>query len=866
MKKMLFAAAAALTALAGCQKNEIAAPSAEDAVLYATIEENAASRTYMDASNNIRWSEGDQVAAFIKVSYGVRYQVNPSFVGKTYAEFSIVPSDKVNDDYGVPEWDHNVAYYPYSDDVKASGAMDAVRSESSYTLNVVLPSEQTYVPDSFGEGAMAMVAVSEDKNFTFRNVLGGMKLQLKGTQTVTSISLEGGNSEKLSGAATVKAYAGATKPKISMSDAASGAVTLNCGSGVQLNESTATVFIIALPPVTFSQGFTVTVTDSDGKTYTVETDKSNEVIRSSLLVMPPVTLGASDEDEPEISGSDYIDEYGINHGKGIEIDGVVWAPVNCGYHATDFKYGKLYQWGRKYGQGYSGNLYDVNGKETGTYSDASVPTIEEGGVSVITGNHKSKENIFYTGTSSYYYDWADPQDGRLWNFGTDYNPVKTEYDPCPEGWRVPTYAELNELCKNRSAWTSEDDQPGYWFSGASSYTDEVPQVFFPAAGYRDCIVEFADSRGYYGCYWSSIPYDSGASFLYFFSSTLMTSDARAVGYSVRCVQDDKELIPVSSLTLDEISLLLNEGETATLSATISPSDANHQSAYWYSENPSIATVDQNGMVTAVVAGTTNIIAVAGMQTAACEVIVKEPSQDGDYVDEYGINRGQGIKIGETVWAPVNCGYHETDFKYGKLYQWGRKYGQGYSGTLCDLNGIKIGTYSDSSVPTIVSGPVTLSTGQSKSNEEYFYQATTSSKDWLSPQNVKLWNSGTEDHPVKTEYDPCPDGWRVPTYAELDELCKNRSDWKLEADQPGYWFSGASLYTDEVSQVFFSAAGGRYYDGRIGTDRGFSGNYWSSGTYSNGAHYLSFYDFIPTVEMGYDSRAVGFSVRCVQVTD
>ena len=41
--------------------------------------------------------------------------------------------------------------------------------------------------------------------------------------------------------------------------------------------------------------------------------------------------------------SDYIDEYGINHGPGVEIGGVVWAPVNCGYHETDFKYGKLYQ-------------------------------------------------------------------------------------------------------------------------------------------------------------------------------------------------------------------------------------------------------------------------------------------------------------------------------------------------------------------------------------------------------------------------------------------------------------------------------------------------------------------------------------------
>ena len=48
---------------------------------------------------------------------------------------------------------------------------------------------------------------------------------------------------------------------------------------------------------------------------------------------------------------DYIDEYGVNHGKGVNIDGVIWAPVDCGYHAVNYPYGKLYQWGRKYGQG-----------------------------------------------------------------------------------------------------------------------------------------------------------------------------------------------------------------------------------------------------------------------------------------------------------------------------------------------------------------------------------------------------------------------------------------------------------------------------------------------------------------------------------
>ena len=147
-----------------------------------------------------------------------------------------------------------------------------------------------------------------------------------------------------------------------------------------------------------------------------------------------------------VATADYIDEYGVNHGKGTAIGMAIWAPVNCGYHETDFKYGKLYQWGRKYGQGYSGDIYDVNGNYVGGVSDATVPAIEDGGISAITGQHKSNANVFYTSSSEYNYDWLYPQDSKLWNSGSESNPSKTEYDPCPNGWRVPTYAELSELC------------------------------------------------------------------------------------------------------------------------------------------------------------------------------------------------------------------------------------------------------------------------------------------------------------------------------------------------------------------------------------------------------------------------------------
>lgn len=250
---------------------------------------------------------------------------------------------------------------------------------------------------------------------------------------------------------------------------------------------------------------------------------------------------------PAVAYADYVDEYGVNHGKGIAIGKAVWAPVNCGYHADDYKYGKLYQWGRKYGQGYSGELY-VNKVKTNTeISDATTPTISEGGVSLTSGQHSSNSNVFYLRDKTHYLDWLYTQDNTLWNSGTETKPIKTSYDPCPEGWRIPTRSELKELETNSSDWSSdENEQEGYWFYGLSEIGEEIPKIFFPAAGCRYDSV--AVGRGKYCAYWTSSlynPYDGTKKYQsydlwYSFQDSYNNGidyTYRYNGMSIRCVQE-----------------------------------------------------------------------------------------------------------------------------------------------------------------------------------------------------------------------------------------------------------------------------------------------------------------------------------------
>ena len=69
------------------------------------------------------------------------------------------------------------------------------------------------------------------------------------------------------------------------------------------------------------------------------------------------------------------------------------------------------------------------------------------------------------------------------------------------------------------------------------------------------------------------------------------------------------------------SLTLEEGGTATLTATITPSNATDQNVTWSSDNESVATVDQNGRVTAVAQGGATITAAVDGKSAKCSVTV-----------------------------------------------------------------------------------------------------------------------------------------------------------------------------------------------------------------------------------------------------
>ena len=247
---------------------------------------DGATKTSLTTSNQVIWSKGDQISIFSHSTIGDKYRLDDASAGSPNGSFSLV-IEGGNSFVAGNELPTNIALYPYTSDAAATVA------DGRFKIgNISLPLTQNYAERSFDNGCFYMVAVTrnlDDKSLKFRNALGALKLQLLGDCKVKSIKIEGNRSELLSGKAEIMTDSENLEPAIIMDLEASTSVILNCG-GVQLDPVNATEFIIALPPVVFTEGFKVTVTDTYYKRYTLEANAENEIERSTILRMPEATL------------------------------------------------------------------------------------------------------------------------------------------------------------------------------------------------------------------------------------------------------------------------------------------------------------------------------------------------------------------------------------------------------------------------------------------------------------------------------------------------------------------------------------------------------------------------------------------------
>ena len=91
------------------------------------------------------------------------------------------------------------------------------------------------------------------------------------------------------------------------------------------------------------------------------------------------------------------------------------------------------------------------------------------------------------------------------------------------------------------------------------------------------------------------------------------------------IQDAISTVKVSGVTIDPSSIILNIDASKTLTATVTPENAADKSVTWSSSNESVATVEQNGKISAVGVGeaTITVTTTDGGKTATCKVTVNK---------------------------------------------------------------------------------------------------------------------------------------------------------------------------------------------------------------------------------------------------
>lgn len=107
-------------------------------------------------------------------------------------------------------------------------------------------------------------------------------------------------------------------------------------------------------------------------------------------------------------------------------------------------------------------------------------------------------------------------------------------------------------------------------------------------------------------------------------SAVITVTAEDGGKTAICqVSVKPKIVNVQSVSLNKSSITLTEGESITLTAVVSPSNATNKNVRWSSSDASVASV-VNGKVTALKAGSSTIKVTTedGGLTASCQVVVK----------------------------------------------------------------------------------------------------------------------------------------------------------------------------------------------------------------------------------------------------
>ena len=121
-------------------------------------------------------------------------------------------------------------------------------------------------------------------------------------------------------------------------------------------------------------------------------------------------------------------------------------------------------------------------------------------------------------------------------------------------------------------------------------------------------------------------------------------------------------VPVTQITLNKTAVTLQGTKTYQLEATVNPDNATDK-VVWSSTNPEFATVDENGLVTAVAPGKTSIVAEAGGRREVCTVTVEPLESTGTTPVYVYLKLNFESEVQGSGWTPNKDGWYTIGVMY-----------------------------------------------------------------------------------------------------------------------------------------------------------------------------------------------------------
>ena len=411
-----------------------------------------------------------------------------------------------------------------------------------------------------------------------------------------------------------------------------------------------------------------------------------------------------------------------------------------------------------------------------------------------------------------YYLWGDPTGtGKIALFETpNVNLASgTQYDIARKnlgrGWRLPLKTELEELfayCTQEAF--SVNGVSGVKFTGPNGKSIFIPLsgMGYPKDGPAGSYSISSKDKGYLMSGESHSDGSTRMAWVFRFEQSgavaWVSYNASMAVFSIRPIYEMLEdYVSVTSVTLNKTSLSLQEGESETLVATVLPDNATDDTVTWSSSDAAIATVDDNGKVTAIKDGIVTITAKVSDKDATCSVTVKKVTVPAGAVDlGVVITRADGSTY-RLFWAECNIGA-STPEEYGDYFAWGEITTKG------DYTGY---TY------------------------KWFvgYGGNDKITKYCLANQSTIW-SGTDSPDGKTVLDVEDDAarvklgnkWRMPTSAEFDALIK-QCTWTYTTKNG---VEGHEVKSKLNNNSIFLPFAGSMYDKYL-SDGGSIGSYWSA---------------------------------------